>query len=114
MTAIRPLALAKQLAAIPFHFVQHQRKGVAAFKPEKHAFGPHRRQYLTFWMPPKGVPEQNSVVIFYHGGGWRFGWPNQFPTVANWFLRRGFPVINYFAKCRNYISFYAAFCWSGR
>lgn len=93
MTAIRPLALAKQLAAIPFHFVQHQWKGVAVRKSEKHAYGPHPRQYLMFWMPPKGVPEQNSVVIFYHGGGWRFGWPNQFPTVAAWFLRRGFPVI---------------------
>ena len=43
MTAIRPLALAKQLAAIPFHFVQHQWKGIAASKPEKHTFGPHSR-----------------------------------------------------------------------
>lgn len=43
-------------------------------------------------MPPKGAPEQHSVVVFYHGGGWRVGWPNQFPTVADWFLRRGFPV----------------------
>jgi alpha-beta hydrolase superfamily lysophospholipase len=93
MTVIRPLALAKQLAAIPFHFVQHQWKGIAASKPEKHVFGPHSRQYLMFWMPPEGVPEHHSVVIFYHGGGWRLGWPDQFPTIADWFLRRGFPVI---------------------
>ncbi len=44
-------------------------------------------------MPPKGTPTKNSVVVFYHGGGWRLGWPDQFPTVADWFLRRGFPVV---------------------
>ncbi|MBC7776792.1 MAG: alpha/beta hydrolase [Phycisphaerae bacterium] len=93
MKTIRPFALAKQIAAIPFHFVQHQWKGIALSKPEKHWFGPHWRQYLMFWMPPKDVPEQHSVVVFYHGGGWRLGWPDQFPTVADWFLRRGFPVV---------------------
>lgn len=93
MSSIRPLALAKQLAAVPFHFVRHQWKHAAISKPEKHQFGRHPRQYLMFWMPPKGSPERNSIVSFYHGGGWRLGWPDQFPTVADWFLRRGYPII---------------------
>lgn len=45
------------------------------------------------WMPPLGAPERESVVVFYHGGGWRLGWPDQFPTVADWFLQRGFPIV---------------------
>ncbi len=93
MAVIRPFALAKQIAAVPFHFVHHQWKHEAVSKPEKHKFGTHSRQYLMFWLPPKGVPERNSVVVFYHGGGWRLGWPDQFPTVADWFLRRGYPVV---------------------
>lgn len=93
MASIRPLALAKQIAAVPFHFVHHQWKHEAVSKPEKHRFGAHSRQYLMFWMPPKDVPEQDSIVVFYHGGGWRLGWPDQFPTVADWFLRRGYPVV---------------------
>lgn len=93
MAGIRPFALAKQIAAVPFHFVQHQWKHEAVSKPEKHKFGAHSRQYLMFWMPPKGAPERNSVVVFYHGGGWRLGWPDQFPTVADWFLQRGYPVV---------------------
>ncbi|MDO8366888.1 MAG: alpha/beta hydrolase [Saprospiraceae bacterium] len=93
MASIRPLSLARQIAAVPFHFVQHQWKSAAVSKAEKHTFGPHPRQYLMFWMPPPGAPEQHSVVVYYHGGGWRLGWPDQFPTVAEWFLRRGFPVV---------------------
>ncbi len=92
-TRIRPIALAKQLTAIPLHFVKHQWKGMAVSSPEKHPFGPHWRQYLLFWMPPESVPLQHSVVVFYHGGGWRLGWPDQFPTVADWFLQRGYPVV---------------------
>lgn len=94
MPKFRPFSLLKQVAAVPFHFLQHQWKGTTARTlPEKHTFGKHRRQYLMFWMPPKSVPIQHSVVVFYHGGGWRLGWPDQFPTVADWFLARGYPVI---------------------
>jgi len=93
MARIQVFSLAKQIAAVPFHFVRHQWSRKAISKAEKHAFGPHPRQYLMFWMPPSGVPVQHSVVVFYHGGGWRLGWPDQFPTVAEWFLRRGFPVV---------------------
>lgn len=92
MTNIRPLALAKQIAAVPFHFARHQWAHRKVSKPEKHSFGTHPRQYLMFWLPPANVPRQHSVVVFYHGGGWRLGWPDQFPTVAEWFLRRGFPI----------------------
>jgi acetyl esterase/lipase len=93
MAEIRPFDLLKQVAAVPFHFVRHQWKYKAISKPERFYFGRHPRQYLMFWMPPKGTPTKASIVVFYHGGGWRLGWPDQFPTVADWFLRRGFPVI---------------------
>lgn len=93
MPSIRPFALAKQLAAIPFHFCWHQWKGMAVPRPQTIAFGPHARQYLQYWIPPKGVPIRSTAVFFLHGGGWRLGWPNQFPTVADWFLRRGYMVM---------------------
>ncbi len=93
MTTIRPLALGKQIVSIPFHFIQHQWMHRSVSRPMKYHFGPHPRQYMLFWMPPEGVPARQSVVVYFHGGGWRLGWPNQFPTVADWFLRQGFPVI---------------------
>lgn len=93
MEKMRPLALAKQVMAIPYHFVRHQWAHAPVARPEKHFFGPHPRQHLLFWHPPKGLPERQSVIVFYHGGGWRLGWPDQFPTIADWFLRLGYPVV---------------------
>lgn len=31
--------------------------------------------------------------MLYHGGGWRVGWPGLHPTLAEFFLREGFPVV---------------------
>lgn len=90
---IRPFALAKQLSAVPFHFLRHQWRKKSVGVVEKHQFGPHPRQYLLLWMPPGDVLLQQHIVVFYHGGGWRLGWPDQFPTLADWFLTRGYPVI---------------------
>jgi len=45
------------------------------------------------WLPPRGLPEKNSVVVLWHGGGWRVGWPGLHPTMAEFFLREGFPVV---------------------
>lgn len=89
---LRPLALAKQLAAIPFHFLGHQWRREGLGETQRHTFGKHPRQYLIFKMPPAHVPLRAQAIIFYHGGGWRVGWPDQFPAVGEWFLRQGYPV----------------------
>ena len=87
------LDLAGQLAEIPFQIVHHLRSSKPLARPEKHLFGPGWRQYLLLWLPPEGLPERNSVVVLWHGGGWRVGWPGLHPTIAEFFLREGFPVV---------------------
>ena len=87
------LALAGQLAEIPSQIVHHLRASRPLARPEKHRFGPGWRQYLVMWLPPEGLPEKNSVVVLWHGGGWRVGWPGLHPTMAEFFLREGFPVV---------------------
>lgn len=87
------LALAGQLAEIPFQLAHHLRASQPLTRPEKHIFGPKWRQYLLFWMPPEDIPRKTSVVVLYHGGGWRVGWPGLHPTLAEFFLREGFPVV---------------------
>lgn len=87
------LALAGQLAEIPFQIVHHLRASQPLVRPEKHRFGPAWRQYLLWWMPPDDIPQRDSVVMLWHGGGWRVGWPGLHPTLAEFFLRQGFPVV---------------------
>ncbi len=86
------LDLALQLAEIPFQLLHHFTRAGGLPKAERHRFGPHRRQYLLFWMPPKEVPLRKSALIFYHGGGWQAGQPGTVPTLTEFFLRLGFPV----------------------
>ncbi len=85
--------LAYQLAEIPLQLAHHLRRSQPMSRPEKHHFGPSWRQYLLFWMPPADIPLKNSVVMFYHGGGWRVGSPGMHPTLTEFFLRQGFPVV---------------------
>ena len=87
------LALASQLAEIPAQLLHHLRESKPLAPAERHRFGPAWRQYLLLWRPPKDIPWRDSVVMFYHGGGWRVGWPALHPTLAEFFLREGFPVI---------------------
>jgi len=95
MTAKSPytFALAGQLVEIPLQMLHHFRRSQPLCKPEKHRFGPAWRQYLLWWMPPANIPLRKSVVMFYHGGGWRVGSPGMHPTVTEFFLRQGFPVV---------------------
>ncbi len=87
------LSLARQLTEIPFELLHHLRASKPLARPEKHRFGSAWRQYLLMWLPPADVPERQSVVVLYHGGGWRVGWPGLHPTLAEFFLREGFPVV---------------------
>ena len=87
------LALAGQLAEIPFQLIHHLRASRPLARPEKHLFGPKWRQYLLLWLPPDDIPLKNSVAMLWHGGGWRVGWPGLHPTLAEFFLREGFPVV---------------------
>ncbi len=86
-------ALIGQVAEIPAQLLHHLRRSKPLARPDKHRFGPGWRQYLLLWLPPTGVPAKNSVVMLYHGGGWRVGWPGLHPTMAEFFLREGFPVV---------------------
>ena len=87
------LSFVSQLAEIPFQLLHHLRASKPLARPEKHRFGPGWRQYLLMWLPPDEVPQKNSVLMLYHGGGWRVGQPGLHPTIAEFFLREGFPVV---------------------
>jgi len=63
----------------------------AAYPVEKIAYGTHRRQYCLCTWPTAAPPK--AWVIYWHGGGWQFGSPEQFQATSLPWLRAGYGVI---------------------
>lgn len=59
---------------------------------EKHRFGAHRRQYLLYFPAGPGVPEKRNTIVYFHGGGWRYGSPEMFKANAKVFIDEGYAV----------------------
>ena len=60
---------------------------------EKIAYGEHPRQYLLLCRPLDGNGTQEQVVLYIHGGGWRYGAPDYYRTSAQWLVDQGYTVI---------------------
>ncbi len=44
---------------------------------------------------PKGLGHAAPVILWVHGGGWRFGDRNLSPNLARWFAERGFAMMTF-------------------
>ncbi|NUO00308.1 MAG: alpha/beta hydrolase [Saprospiraceae bacterium] len=57
----------------------------------RHAYGRHPRQYFLRAVPPANGPDApRHAVVFFHGGAWRFGTPEQFIGYAKFFTGLGY------------------------
>jgi len=57
----------------------------------RHAYGRHSRQYFLQAEPPEGRQNASGqAVVFFHGGAWRFGTPEQFIGYAKFFTGLGY------------------------
>ncbi len=57
----------------------------------RHAYGRHPRQYFLRADPPEnGQQAPRRAVVFFHGGAWRFGTPEQFIGYAKFFTGLGY------------------------
>lgn len=56
-------------------------------------YGEHSRQYFLFHPPLGGPTQARLIVIYFHGGGWRFGRPGQFRAHARLLGNLGYAVI---------------------
>ena len=60
---------------------------------QKVAYGEHPRQYLLLCRPLADDGHRDEVVLYIHGGGWRYGAPDYYLTSAQWLVDRGYTVI---------------------
>ena len=57
----------------------------------RHAYGGHPRQYFLHARPSKKMPDPpRHAIVFFHGGAWRFGTPEQFIGYAKFFTSLGY------------------------
>ncbi len=59
----------------------------------KYIYGTHKRQYFLCLEPKDKNIDRQNIILYYHGGGWRFGRPELFKANAKVFTDLGFTVI---------------------
>lgn len=62
-------------------------------KMTKVPFGDHPRQYMLVYEPENRLIEQDKVIYFLHGGGWRVGRPERRRLLAELFTSMGYTVV---------------------
>lgn len=75
---------------LPSYWYQLFRVDTTEFRVEKQYFGSHSRQYCLFAHPNE---KPKAWIVYWHGGGWRFGSPEQFLATAIPWLRAGYGVV---------------------
>jgi len=85
--------LIHEIINLPFYWSKIARVDTSGLKVEKHLYGNQRRQYyLKVSGPEKSIMTPEKVVIYFHGGGWMFGTPEQFLQNAQVFTDLGYTV----------------------
>lgn len=84
--------LFQEIISLPHFWWQVWRSKTDQMKVEKKYYGPHRRQYLLCCEPVSQKTNVDEVVVYYHGGGWMLGTPEQFKPNAQFFVERGYTV----------------------
>lgn len=86
-------SLFQELLYIPIYWLKTSRAKPKGLKAERISYGDHQMQYLLLFEPPDGTIPKDQVIVYYHGGGWRFGVPSMFKSNAWFFLRQGYTVV---------------------
>lgn len=56
-------------------------------------YGSHSRQYYLLCLPAEGKVSKQELLVYFHGGSWRWGKPELFKTHAGFFNRMGYAVV---------------------
>lgn len=54
---------------------------------------------------PEGMDRPAPVILWVHGGGWRFGDRNLAPDLSRWFAQRGFAMVSFDYRLSDEVKF---------
>lgn len=86
-------SLLHELLHLPPFWLHLLSSPTSGLREERIAYGPHPRQYMLFCQPARAVETRPHIIIYFHGGGWEFGAPEQFRAHARQLTQMGFVVI---------------------
>ena len=78
---------------LPVYWFRHSSIPLTPMNKEKVSYGLHRQQYYYLFTPPEGAAHKKVLVIYFHGGSWRYGKPSLFKPNASFFVKLGYTVI---------------------
>lgn len=82
-----------EILHLPKFWLRLSRIDTSGMQSEKIRYGRHFRQYLLYVPPPDQAPPTDKIIVYFHGGGWKFGKPEQFKASIKSFHDAGYPVI---------------------
>jgi acetyl esterase/lipase len=82
-----------EIINLPAFWLGLFRVDTSSMKPRKIHYGDHHRQYFLYIPPASGTDAADKVIVYFHGGGWKFGKPEQFLASVKVFHDAGYPLI---------------------
>ncbi len=82
-----------ELIHLPHYWWKIKTEKAVLPEGKKHFYGEHSRQYYLCFPSAVGNKQQNRIMIYFHGGAWRYGRPELFELVAERFTNMGFVTI---------------------
>jgi len=87
------LPIIRELSQLPPLIYGMVTAEIAPLRETKISFGDHNRQYMLLYEPMEGTVEQDVIIYFIHGGGWRVGRPERRRPLAEMYTRLGYTVV---------------------
>lgn len=85
--------LLQEIGQLPIYLWKVRGVPLKGLTVNKYKFGSHSRQYFLLYQSEISKAADKPIIIYYHGGGWTFGSPEQFAANAKFFTDLGFDVI---------------------
>lgn len=85
--------LAREILSLPVFWWKALSASTQGISIKQHRFGQHKRQYYIYCQSEKQPNTKRGIIIYFHGGGWKFGKPGQFFRHARLLSELGFDVV---------------------
>lgn len=82
-----------ELVHLPYYWWKIKAEEAVLPKGQKRSYGQDARQYYLLFSPAPDSRKKDRIVIYFHGGAWRYGKPELFGLVAERFTQKGFTTI---------------------